>query len=557
MQTKTKLTPEQTQQGVSDEVLISYGLNIRVIFSIHSDDGNPSRANIKQALWGQTTLRGRSLLTGAMKSTADIRKIKMEQAGKQQETKYNITSSDKPAVKEFDQKRTLFETMTKSKSFDKNLKHKALYHALMESILEDEDAMDKGVANKLKKRKPDDADRDETLLLDQTKGTTKSQPKSTGKSAQAAETMFEAKDTQLPQNLGEDMGKAVNDGPTQNWLIYNLLKGSCKSYVELEYNMEECYKAMNDQLDWSNPKGDRYSFDLSKPLPLVKSRNRLIVLADYFFNNDLAYLQGGSTDRTYTTSLTKMKAAKHTLLGTSHWRSKRQTFYGYASNKVSKHDVYSTKRILAVTNVKINKWYGYGHLEEIEVRRVDKQLYKFMEGDFLRIHLNDIEDMLLLVVQNKLFNLNNYVIVDLAVALHMFTRHPQGVIYEDKLNRKRLMRSDELHKFSDGVLHTLLDPQGVIYKDKLNRKRLMCSDELYKFSDGTLQLVRDTLHDMETNLRMGYNKAMLRRRWSNLDKTRSHILVKDIDRQLWERRLMRSLEKFVGGREYGEDLRLL
>ncbi|GJY34600.1 hypothetical protein Tco_0419069 [Tanacetum coccineum] len=84
----------------------------------------------------------------------------------------------------------------------------------------------------------------------------------------------------------------------------------------------------------------------------------------------------------------------------------------------------------------------------------------------------------------------------------------------------------------------------------------MRSDELHKFSDGTLQSVRDTLHDMATNLRMGYNKAMPRRRWSNLDKTRSHIMVKEIDRQLLERRLLRSLEKFVGGREYGEDHRL-
>ncbi|GJZ31943.1 hypothetical protein Tco_0576990 [Tanacetum coccineum] len=48
MQTKTELTLEQTQQGVSDEVL-----NIRVILkSIHSDDGNTSRANIKQAVVG-------------------------------------------------------------------------------------------------------------------------------------------------------------------------------------------------------------------------------------------------------------------------------------------------------------------------------------------------------------------------------------------------------------------------------------------------------------------------------------------------------------------------
>ncbi|GKC46814.1 hypothetical protein Tco_1064536, partial [Tanacetum coccineum] len=51
--------------------------------------------------------------------------------------------------------------MTKSKSFNKSPKQRALYHALMESILEDKDAMDEGVANKLKKRKQDDADKDE------------------------------------------------------------------------------------------------------------------------------------------------------------------------------------------------------------------------------------------------------------------------------------------------------------------------------------------------------------------------------------------------------------
>ncbi|GJX01081.1 hypothetical protein Tco_0184994 [Tanacetum coccineum] len=46
MRTKTELTLEKTQQGASDEVL-----NIRVIpYSIHNDDGNPTSANIKQAL---------------------------------------------------------------------------------------------------------------------------------------------------------------------------------------------------------------------------------------------------------------------------------------------------------------------------------------------------------------------------------------------------------------------------------------------------------------------------------------------------------------------------
>ncbi|GJY83994.1 hypothetical protein Tco_0497370 [Tanacetum coccineum] len=45
------------------------------------------------------------------------------------------------------------------------------------------------------------------------------------------------------------------------------------------------------------------------------SRNRQKVLVDYFFNNDLKYLQGGISSMTYTTSLTKTKAAQYNLPG--------------------------------------------------------------------------------------------------------------------------------------------------------------------------------------------------------------------------------------------------
>ncbi|GKD87790.1 hypothetical protein Tco_1358944 [Tanacetum coccineum] len=90
------------------------------------------------------------------KSTKDIRKIKIEHARKQQEPKETITSSDTTALEEFDQKTTFFEAMTKSKSFNKSPKQRALYHDLMESILDDENVMDEDVADKLKKRKQDD-----------------------------------------------------------------------------------------------------------------------------------------------------------------------------------------------------------------------------------------------------------------------------------------------------------------------------------------------------------------------------------------------------------------
>ncbi|GJZ58779.1 hypothetical protein Tco_0614595 [Tanacetum coccineum] len=92
-------------------------------------------------------------------------------------------------------------------------------------------------------------------------------------------------------------------------------KDTRSSYVELEYDFKECYKALSEKLDWENPEGGDYPFDLTKPLPLVMSRNHQKVPVDYFFNNDLKYLQGGISTITYMTSLTKTKAAQYDLPG--------------------------------------------------------------------------------------------------------------------------------------------------------------------------------------------------------------------------------------------------
>ncbi|GKA30642.1 hypothetical protein Tco_0716947, partial [Tanacetum coccineum] len=287
---------------------------------------------------------------------------------------------------------------------------------------------------------------------------------------------------------------------------FNLLKGTCKSITELEYHLEECSKATTKRLDWHNPENKPNPFDLRKPLLLIQDhRGRQIIPHDYFINNDLEYLKGGDLSRRYSTSVTKTKDAtydlkwiedlvpklwspvtvkydKHAYWGTSYWGPKRQRFYGFTANISSSMDVYSRKRIIAVTRLLIMKKYDYGHLEEIEVHRDDQKLYKFREGDFSRLRLQDIEDMLLLLVQKKLTNLT----ID------------------------------------------------------------QC--------DGTLDDVRSALNDIAKGIRMEY---LPKRKWSDLDKQRARVMIQDIDKKLFERRLMRNLEKFVSGREYGNDLRLL
>ncbi|GJU55929.1 hypothetical protein Tco_1229643, partial [Tanacetum coccineum] len=357
------------------------------------------------------------------------------------------------------------------------------------------------------------------------------------------------------------------DNLTQEVLIgptYDLIKGMCKSVVELEYHLEEVFKATNDRLDWHNPEGKPYPYDLSKPLPLIlNEQGRQVIPLDHFINNDLEYLKGGSLSQKYITSITKTKAANY---GQVKWVGDKK-FYGYASNMETSKDVYSRHRrhmIIAVTSLKIMKWFSYSHLEEIIVQRQDDQLYKFREGDFKRHCRQDIKDMLLLFIQYKLTNLNLEERYVLNVALRMFTRRiviqervedlQLGVeSYQKKINLKK---PDTYHSNLRRITPytTYPDIQGIIYEDEMNRNRLMRTDELHKFSDGTLNFVRTDLNDIALGIKMEY---FPKRKWSKQDRQRAHVMINAIDKKLRDRRLMRSLEKFVGGRPYGGDLRLL
>ncbi|GJX64921.1 hypothetical protein Tco_0299264 [Tanacetum coccineum] len=232
---------------------------------------------------------------------------------------------------------------------------------------------------------------------------------------------------QEPSDPDWNVGKTTQEGPTQNWLMtlaastsidkslkdfdelmstpidfsgyilngveienltqevllrpaFRLLKGTRSSYAELEYDFEEWYKALSEKLDWENPEGIDYPFYLSKPLPLIMHGNRQRVPFEFFINNDLKYLQGGISTMTYTI-LVKVAYDKYTLWGISHWREQRKSFYAFARGMQSRGDVYSTKRILAVTHVSVMRKHGYGYLEEIVVRRADNALYRFKEGD--------------------------------------------------------------------------------------------------------------------------------------------------------------------------------
>nr|GFC67449.1 hypothetical protein [Tanacetum cinerariifolium] len=90
---------------------------------------------------------------------------------------------------------------------------------------------------------------------------------------------------------------ALLAGPT-----YELMRGSCNSLTELEYHLEEVYKATTDQLDWVNPEGQQYPHNLLQLLPLIPdNRGHRVIPFDHFINNDLEYLRGGTLFREFPT----------------------------------------------------------------------------------------------------------------------------------------------------------------------------------------------------------------------------------------------------------------
>ncbi|GKG48942.1 hypothetical protein Tco_0513089, partial [Tanacetum coccineum] len=79
--------------------------------------------------------------------------------------------------------------------------------------------------------------------------------------------------------------------------------------------MEECYRALIDQLDWANLEGHKSPVDMSKLLPLQDKDGRLTIPFEFVFNNDLEYLKAGNKERTYSSFITKTPASRYTMEG--------------------------------------------------------------------------------------------------------------------------------------------------------------------------------------------------------------------------------------------------
>nr|GEY37034.1 hypothetical protein [Tanacetum cinerariifolium] len=405
-------------------------------------------------------------------------------------------------LSEMELKKILIEKMKGNKSIQRSDEQRNLYKALVEAYEADKIILDTYGERVIMKRRCDDDDQgaeDQPILQSSQHTEWFSQPKKPltpdrnwNKTLSAAQGSTQTWISELVKQ--DDSRSSFNElldtpldfsnfimnqlrvdtltperlaGPT-----YELMKGSCNSLTELEYHLEEVYKATTDQLDWVNPEGQYTPFG--------------------------EFLTGGK---------------------------KRQQFYGFAVNRESALDVYSKRRIIAVTDLKIVEWHNYKHLDWISVRRDADKIYKFKEGDFKRLRLQDIEDMLLLLRR----------VEDLQLGVER---------YQKRLNLTKpdTYRSDLKRR---EAYTTYSNPRGFIYQNKDKKNRLIRIDELHKFSDGTLNDVRNALDDRLKGIRMRYLPQTI---WRKGDKDRAAAMIQAVDKMLKTRRIMRSLERFVGGR---------
>ncbi|GJU12023.1 hypothetical protein Tco_1134419 [Tanacetum coccineum] len=406
----------------------------------------------------------------------------LARSSNQPQTSYAAAAS----LSEFELKKILIDKIEENKSMNRSDIQKNLYNTLIESYNSDKDLFASYGDVVTLKRGRDDQDKDEepsagsnrgtkrrrsgkeesskeatqkeSKSTSSSKGASRSQPKSSGKSAQAEEHGPRVDDLEEPLhqefNTGNDdvspvreiiavderlwnpsgsqtpdrewnKTKTVDDRPPQSWMTqlaqasgtqssfneflatpidfsafimnrlklnnltqdvltgptYDLMKGTCKSVVELEYHLEE------------------------------NARGRQVIPFDHFINNDLEYLKGGSLSQKYTTSLTKTKAA------------------------------------------------DYGHVKWIE----DK------------------------VPRSKLTNLN----LDerfAHVALRMYTR---CIVIQERVEDLQLAVKSYQKKINLSRTDSYHD---------MDKNRLMRIDELHKFSDGTLNHVRTALNDIATGI---------------------------------------------------------
>nr|GEU71965.1 hypothetical protein [Tanacetum cinerariifolium] len=449
-------------------------------------------------------------------------------------------------LSEMELKKTLIEKMEGNKSIQRSDEQRNLYKALVEAYEADKIILDTYRERViLKRRRDDDDDQGEgpftgsdrgsegqregkepesasALLEPATSSAGRSTTGSKSRQASASESAFVEEPVQATSQIEEPSHPVFETDRDWNKTL-PAAQGSTQIWISELAKQADSRSSFNELLDTPL---DFFNF--------IMNRLRVDTLTPKHLAGPIYELMKGSCQQYPHNLLQPLPLIpdnrdkdKHALWGVSHWGRKRQQFYGFAVNRESALDVYSKRRIIAVTDLKIDVYKEYRHPVTCGRSSTGSQKLPEEAQPYQARHVPIRSEAMKSV--NCLFKPKR---------IHL---SKQGQEKQKRLNltkpdtyRSDLKRCEAYTAYSN--------PRGFIYQNKDKKNRLMRIYELYKFSDGTLNDIRNALDDHLKGIRMQYLPTTI---WRKRDKDRAATMIQAVDKMLKTRRIMRSLERSI------------
>ncbi|GJU47247.1 hypothetical protein Tco_1204513, partial [Tanacetum coccineum] len=244
--------------------------------------------------------------------------------------------------------------------------------------------------------------------------------------------------------------------------------------------------------------------------------------------------------------------------GVENWKNPHAKIFYIRRQKEPgrpKEEIYSNSKIVQV--IKISWELGHEHkfITEIVARRANDCIVSINEPDYKNLNKNDIEDMYLLIMNNKV---PDYADTGLLWSLSVFIRSSViwEIVYDFQLGIESYQQKSNLTAPTItfpgieecDVFSIVYEPvHGIIYTNSKKEKRVMRPSEIHKFCDATLRRTLEGLKSYYNDVKYGYVQKEL----TNDELEFLKLFEEEIEVRLKYRDQMRRWEMYVNGRPLG------
>ncbi|GJR90390.1 putative nucleotidyltransferase, ribonuclease H [Tanacetum coccineum] len=356
---------------------------------------------------------------------------------------------------------------------------------------------------------------------------------------------------------------SLEESPLEREATLRDTEESIASYLVISFAATFLFQRQ-DQIDWANPEGDQVGIDISKTSafsgppghvhyskpPFNSFFNKTRIILDSKGSGHMP-LQFHEKAARYHDFGLELLVPEHMWIddvctydisasyGISHWWFNRQKFY------IDRHTIVESSR-------------KRSHCAEL-IHQDEQFDSRYAKKDFKNLYPSDFEDLNLFLLQGHLNHLPDSDIRMLFTTVKLWTLNivirqrvedfQLGIeSYQKQLNLTKPGWDATNFEFKHD--YTIIDsPRAIVFPISNNKRKIMRFNEIYKFSDGTLKNIMEALDYRVKEYKVNrLNPSMNTRFCTDKDVERSKEFIHAIERRLKTRRILRNLECFVGGR---------